>query len=236
MYPWTCSLYFNDYGQTYCQWSYYPDDEEYDWGCGSGLFCEAFADGYCGYYDTDIPYTGCDGNTKTESMQQYFQCCNGGNNCNAGISNVDLDKCVRATAYEKMYNDYYDCIYKSESAYFTYVCDDDVDEITCDGLTELYNQDAECKCKFYEVYYDQVSSATQVLLQKEVDKIMAEYSEWNDIFGCDINLLCDLSTDGDGITTTLVDDSNEENDSAAAGKLYSFALLWSNIVYFVYCY
>ena len=222
MSPETCSADHDHYSHTYCAWSYDAEEDEHDWDCGSGLFCEAFADGYCIYGDTNITYTDCDGNTGTFLLQNYFQCCDGGDNCNHDISNVDTDNCVRSTAYENMYKNYYDCIYETGSALYTYGCDDDVDEITCDGLTALFRQQAECQCGLYGDIYSEVSSSTQTLLQEEIDEGMESFSDWNDIFGCSIQLSCNLATGG----TVL-------GSSGVEGKSYFIAFIWSLIVYIV---
>ena len=216
----TCSV-IDDYDHSYCEWSYYAEDEEHDWDCGSGIFCEAFADGYCGYLDFDLSYTDCDGNEETETVKQYFQCCDGGNDCNHDITNVDMDTCVKATGYENMYSNYYDCLTEPGSAYYTYLCPDSVDEITCTGLTKVFRQSAECQCGFYGDLYSEVSTKTQQALQEEIDESMEEYSQWNDVLGCNIKLSCSLATGG-----------TVSGSSGVDGKSYFIAFVWSFIVYF----
>ena len=92
--------------------------------------------------------------------------------------------------------EYNECLYKSGSAYFTYVCDDDVEEITCSGLTAVFRQDAECDCRLNAGIYDAVGTKAQIALQEEIYEQIKGYSAWNDALDCDIQLECFLAQEG----------------------------------------
>ena len=181
------------------------------------MFCEAFADGVCVYIEYDTSYADCDGITDYKGGY-YTKCCEGGNDCNHGFSDIDTDSCTKVTDNDLV--GYWGCLYPAsgDSAWHKYVCDDDVDEITCEGVLAVFKQQAECKCKYYSAYYNRISAESQAILEWEIDVQMAQYSIWNYALDCDINLSCDLKT-GD------VDE--------ASHRVYIVSVVFSVIMYIV---
>ena len=224
----------------YCQWSYYGST--YHWDCAgkysllgpflddiSGAVCEAFADGQCVYGIANGSETDCYGETEYYSTTIYQYCCTS-DNCN--YVNITTDSCTRSTPYENYWTQYYQCEDKSRtqgSAYETYVCDQTHYEVTCDALLAIFTQTASCWCKSYNLLYDYLSGTTRDATQTYVDNTMKDYSKWNEVIGCDIDLVCDISTglvtNGglDDITTTITDDDenddkgDDENDDGNGG-------------------
>ena len=191
MNPTVCGKEVNDADLNYCSFNY-AQGYGY-WGCGNHAICEAFADESCGYAEYQLSYMDCDGNNNTIKYENYLYCCKG-KNCNHGISNLNISTCERKTEYGKLYEDYYNCAWRSEGAIQRAICDDDVQEITCDTVLSISQQLAECVCGAYADVYDLVSRETKQALQQFIDDLLREYSEWNDVLRCDYDLSCDLST------------------------------------------
>jgi len=218
-----CSGYGDSFTSSYnyCEWYTYQDDYDsgiqYSWDCSSGVVCEAFSDNKCTYIDVELTGTNCDGETETENIKQYTYCCRTSDNCNH--VDIDISSCTRSTDFEDLYKGYWDCVYDYDSDAGELLCDDSVDEITCNGLLTVYRQQSKCICNVYGDLYDKVSSGTKTLLQQEINSVMEQYSEWNDVFGCNINLECDLAKGG--VLT---------NNSAVSGLLYIIGLMWTLLV------
>ena len=179
----------------YCTWTYTQEDwgDAYEWGCGTGATCQAFSDGYCSFVDVELSVADCNGGIQNSTVKQYFYCCDG-ENCNYGISDVDINtECTRSQAYENLYKDYYGCLYAPNSARYTYRCDDDVQEITCTAVEAIFSQQVDCDCAAYRELYNLVDPASQQSIQDDIDKILDGYNEWNDVLGCNFQLTCDLS-------------------------------------------
>ena len=220
----------------YCQWSYteedidsdsdFDSDYPYDWDCGNdggGAICEAFADSKCIMVDLDVEETDCYGNTFTQSLKGYTQCCKSGDNCNH--EDIDTSDCTQSTEYETFFKDLWDCQNDRSSTGAQLLCDDSADSLGCSDLLAIYRQQSKCLCQAYGDIYTKVSAATKIILQKEADEGMAGYSYWNDALGCDINLKCDLGSGG------VV-----KNNSGVSGLVYIVGLVWTLLVglYIVY--
>ena len=51
-----------------------------------------------------------------------------------------------------------------------------------------------CYCLIYSGLYSQVSETAGANLQAEIDGLLGSSSQWNDIFDCNIDVTCDLSS------------------------------------------
>ena len=209
-------------------WSYSEDEfsfdsdsdseDPYEWDCGSGAYCEAFADdGNCIYVDIEVEESDCYGNTDTYTGKEYINCCRSGENCNR--ENIDTSSCTRSTAYEDLFKNFWDCSYDYDSAAGRLACDDYTDSISCSDLLTLYRKDAECYCELYGGVYSRVSDATKAILKEEVAGEYAWYSQWNDALDCNINLECDLGSGG-----------KVKNNSGVSGLVYFVGLVWTLLV------
>eukprot|EP01084_Bolivina_argentea_P238282 400321_1 len=184
----------------YCQWSAnfdYPDYEPYIWWCGQNMFCEAFADNKCIHIEYNDTYTRCGdlfNEPKMRNFNTYEYCCNTGDNCNR--ENIDISSCSKGTAYENMILSYQECLWRENSIYKKYTCDENINEMSCTDLQEFYISQAECQCNLATTIYNRVGSTSQIQIEKFIDATFsAWYSRWNDAFGCDINLKCNLPKD-----------------------------------------
>ena len=136
------------------------------------------------------------------------------------------------------------------SAFDTYFCDNDgiVEDIECDALEAIFTQQAECECELYNILYDLVSESTQKRLKAFIDGDLKDFSEWNDVLGCDINLVCDLSsgevinnnsesigkistTSGDTAFTTNLADSISSANIVLPDLIVFILLLFVNLFY-----
>ena len=199
--------------QGFCRWQYNPGksrDEQYEWDCyGQDPWCEAYSNGECTFVNTTFSYTGCNGEIYDETSQYYRKCCDpsiDGDNCNYEI--IDTDSCTRNIERERELESFLACLFADDGAYRQYACDDYVTEITCDAVEALYSQQANCLCSVYTGLYEKVSAASKLTLQSTVDGFLAPSSEWNEIFGCDIKVTCDLSS---GKTTGVVTSNPSPN-------------------------
>ena len=241
----------------YCVWEH-SLGSGYSWTCGYGAICEAFADGKCIYQNQTLSQRDCDGNINNYTDVWYIQCCNGGDDCNYDISDVDIDSCTQSPDFEN-YRYYWNKMQSVEegSASDIYGCDDDVENITCNGLEALLRESADGWCDVYRTMYDLVGSETKAALQSFMDADLENMMEWNDVFECDIELSCDLSSGTTSMTTTMIetttmigtttvidtttgDDASTTGDllatsdlSAANGPVYFSVILWFIIVLFV---
>ena len=229
----------------YCVWSYTEDqfdddsdsEDAYEWECGYGAYCEAFADdGNCIYVDIEVEESDCYGNNETYTQKVHINCCRSGENCNH--ENIDISSCTRSTDYEDLYMNYWDCLYNDyDSAAGMLACDDYVDSIGCGELLTLYKKDGQCKCELYGNLYSRVSDATKKILEEEISGDYTWYSQWNDVLGCDINLQCDLAAGGEIVniistttttsTTTTSTTEGPSNVSSASDKPCYIVLMFA---------
>ena len=236
----------------FCEWSYSPDYGVHDWQCVedfSGALCEAFAEDNCIYYNTNLSYTDCGGVVYTERLYGYEQCCKG-DNCNYDISDVDLDSCTRSTEFEEFWRSVYECQSIEPGSFLDrYLCDD-VDEISCEILELIFREQAECECGLGTILNALVSDEIQGFVKENINEYLKGFSEWNDVFGCDINLSCDTETgevindSAARISTTEVNDDISSTDrlpddtvGISAGNMISLsfsAIIWSLVVYCTY--
>ena len=218
----------------YCEWTksdanYEGDNFVYEWGCGSGAICEAFMGDKCFYANFEYTLTDCYGNTEKDSITEYRYCCTT-DNCNK--MDIDVSQCEKSTGFTDMYKGYWECLTDATSPVYEYGCSD-VDEITCDALNEMYKYQAGCWCKVYSLLSDEVSEDSQTVLQEEADSLMAQYSMYNDVLGCDIDLSCDISSDGAIVdesattTTTTTTTTLAPETGGISGLVYCGALMWA---------
>eukprot|EP01084_Bolivina_argentea_P059274 108215_1 len=207
---------------SFCKWKYDIDAViPYTWGCAvamDGLICEAFANGECIYYNTTVsvlPGILQDCSSSMYTLEGYQYCCKSGDNCNH--ENIELNSCKRSVRYEELIQQYDSCV---TDVYEKYQCNNDMMEITCDGLSEYYNAIAKCRCKRMYGFFEKVSSETKVLLQEAITTDFQTYSEWNTVLGCDIGFTCDLSSGG---TVTMVDSTDDVRCA------FYFVAMWFSI-------
>ena len=185
----------------FCTWSVDVSRGYYNWGCGDyvGHVCEAFANDRCIFTDLNYTALDCDGSILGDFGGKSYQYCCIGDNCN--YEDIDITSCTQSTEYEEIVLNWYDCLYAEDSAYYRLLCDDEVEEITCNDLSDTFEQQGGCFCDFYAAFYDKVSDGTKDMLQDNIDTWMEQYSNYNEIYGCDIDLYCDLASGGDLISS-----------------------------------
>ena len=159
-----------------------------------------------------------------QSKRLRTQCSLHGDNCN--YENLDTSKCQQDEEYGSFWPSFGACLYDSDGAYYELQCNEDLTEITCDGVLALYKQAGKCLCQTYAKLYDRISSASKSVLEVEIDRSMKQFNEYNDILECDINLVCDLADGGN------VYQPGEE-ESFVDNKVYFIALLWAISVYII---
>ena len=204
------------------------------------------------YANKSFYYTKCDGvQTDSQIAYPYYSTCCEGNDCNHNISDVDLSSCTHDTSYETIWQDYHDCIaYTSGSAFETYLCDDDA-MVTCDGLLAVFMQSAECQCERDGAFYNLADSTSQATLQSDIDDELRRFSDWNDVFGCDIQLSCDLGSGGMVVNSgssntsgtiststtttkaTVTTTSTTLGANTSSGNMMGFDMIQNDKVYFV---
>ena len=175
----------------YCGWTVINAEHDYDWGCGNGAFCEAFANdsnGECVYVNTNI--TDVVG-IYVELSFEYMYCCDG-DNCNH--VDIDISTCKYSADLENFYGEFWKCLYSEDSVYWQLGNSDNVDVSGCVVLLDFFKAEADCYCNGYSDIYGRVSSETQTLLKTDVMYLMELYSQFNEVLGCDIKLVCDLVT------------------------------------------
>eukprot|EP00484_Ammonia_sp_Unknown_P002684 CAMPEP_0197056848 /NCGR_PEP_ID=MMETSP1384-20130603/90373_1 /TAXON_ID=29189 /ORGANISM="Ammonia sp." /LENGTH=149 /DNA_ID=CAMNT_0042491023 /DNA_START=1 /DNA_END=450 /DNA_ORIENTATION=+ len=117
-------------------------------------------------------------------------CCTA-ENCNH--QNIDTATCSRATEYESLLQQISTCQNENDDC----LTEADNVEITCDGIKSLFELSMECMCTAYGDMYGRLSSSVyKLILQDYMDGVSDSSSEWNDIFGCDINWSCNLEERG----------------------------------------
>ena len=183
----------------YCQWQYYTNTNYYDWNCGSGIFCEAFADNKCIYLNSTFTKTYCDDDIiDTDNFNFYLKCCDASSTDNCNYQDILLNDCTQSTDYEQYYSLIYECMYGNTSVYQQYLCDDTITELTCDGIYNLNKAKIDCDCTGYKFIYDRISQSSKILLQNKINQVFnGQFDSWNKVLGCDITISCDVST---GIT------------------------------------
>ena len=99
----------------------------------------------------------------------------------------------------------YDCYFDPTTDAWDKMCDDD--------LTEIFHTRAGFMCDVYAWLYDQVGDETKTVMQDEIDIELQDYSQWNEVLGCNINLDFDLSKGGviSNTDTDNVDVSSDRN-------------------------
>ena len=196
------------------------------WGCGDPVTCEAFANNKCVWYDWLFKSGDCDGNVEDLYIGRMYEYCCLGDNCN--YNDLNRSECTQSIELGNYINGYMECMFgPRDDESWDIECDDDKEELTCNDLLLIFKQRAGCLCTEYAEFYDLVSQETQLLMQNEVDIELGVYSEWNDIFGCDINLQCDLETGGQvinipttssPITTTIIVSEAEDIEQQDTSK------------------
>ena len=178
----------------FCQWTatiYDDSDDDYNWDCGNPIFCEAWANNKCIWYDLSISIPDCDGTSRDIVSQTQYQYCCTGDECN--YEDIDISTCSQSTEYESMADEYWDCYFDQTTDAWDIMCNDDLTEVTCSDLLVIFTQRAGCLCDNYAGVYDKVGDETKVLMQDDINAQLQEFSAWNDVLGCNINLECDLS-------------------------------------------
>ena len=202
----------------------------YSWSCGNPVFCEAFVpNGTCVWVELSTPYVSCDGVVWNEPFKQYEYCCVG-DNCNYGDFNIS--ECTQSIEYQNYWDNFWQCQVDETTEAWGLICDDSKDEITCNELEIIFKQDMSCFCTEYSGFYDRVSNATKSLVQQELNTELSVYSQWNDLFGCNIYLECDLLTGEiinvpppnttstsliSTLSTVIVNDIGKDGDDKSSG-------------------
>eukprot|EP00484_Ammonia_sp_Unknown_P018854 CAMPEP_0197022892 /NCGR_PEP_ID=MMETSP1384-20130603/3701_1 /TAXON_ID=29189 /ORGANISM="Ammonia sp." /LENGTH=168 /DNA_ID=CAMNT_0042451013 /DNA_START=57 /DNA_END=563 /DNA_ORIENTATION=+ len=161
-----------------------------------------------------VAYTDCDGVEQTENLNGTQYCCTA-ENCNH--QNIDTSTCSRATEYESLMQEFYEC---SVDNGLEMECTTETDnvEITCGGIKSLFEGYMGCYCTAYGDIYSQLSSSVnKQRVQEVMDRMSASSAEWNDVFGCDIYWRCNLEKGG-----VLID--------AAANQFAVLAVVWAAII------
>lgn len=195
-------------GTPWCEWQYNKNTGYGDWGCGDSIFCEAFSNNKCSYFDvnySEVIYENdnfqvdCSGATRNSSTRYYHYCCNT-DDCNyEDIVSARRDDCVENTDYGEIISTFSQCRYGKEFLATEYYCEPLMDEITCDIILEIISHLIGCYCKMYGSLYDYVSVETQIYMEQLIENfplrvLNVDFEEWNSVLGCDINLSCDIST------------------------------------------
>jgi len=182
-----------------------PADEDDDgndygnWGCHTSPFCSMYgANGECFYYEAEVEYEDCDGVTQTESRKDYTYCCNT-DDCN--FVDVDKSTCTKSIELSDVIAAFYECLVAEDVNLFSDDCTSfEEEEISCDNVVEMYGATAECYCAVYSQLWADANDDWKPWVKSVIDEFMASFSGWNEPLGCDIDITCDVTTEGGEIT------------------------------------
>ena len=189
----------------YCQWKYDAErnTDRYQWGCSlddsnitrlvaTNIECEAFANDKCSYIDFGLRYTSC-GASRWLEFKEYLNCCSDGNDCN--YQNIDTENCEENTDWENWIREWYSCYIGGFEGYTLLTCyASRKEEFSCSNLETVFEHRAGCSCSRNKILYDLVGEDSQSKMQRSVDLEFSLFGQWNEIMGCDINIVCDVTT------------------------------------------
>ena len=145
----------------------------------------------------------------------------------------------------QFYDEYYDCLWSSNSIRYQFECINDQNITTCSQLNDLYMFSAGCLCKSYALlFYDNdnynITNDWQIWIENQIDYNDDDFNKYQQLknkLNCNIDLKCQFRN-GTGFVINVYDNKDDNNSGVyltlihiAAGVIgvYAFCCILCSI-------